>query len=74
LSQKGVFADFLTQHIQEIDDDEGNINFNRCYKRGECLADNVTEKVFLFEKLQQDKEKVKKIFQYVLRLFCFSSF
>lgn len=28
LAQKGVFAEFLTQHIQEIDDDEGEKFFN----------------------------------------------
>lgn len=24
LEQKGAFSEFLTQHIQDIDDDEGN--------------------------------------------------
>lgn len=30
--QKGAFSEFLTQHLQELDDDEGNIYCNACRK------------------------------------------
>lgn len=30
--QKGAFSEFLTQHLQELDDDEGIIYCNACHK------------------------------------------
>lgn len=43
--QKGAFAAFLTQHIQELDDDEGNIKSNGCYK---LTANYIAKNLFTF--------------------------
>lgn len=69
-SQKGAFSEFLAQHIQEIEDDEGKFSLKSCYNPILILIFEIHVKLLLFyyaelkelEKVMQN-EDMKTLFE-----------